>query len=377
VDNFIDEMVRIARRCERAEKEFNDEPLSGMCKALLRSCSDVERAWSRSWLGYQASVYIEGFQPVVAGEYFDEDEDDLHVSFRRRSRWREFSFEEVRKEILHRASVGLQQLHTINQAVRKVSKAFEAAREEVLPTLDAILSSHKDDTVLNDIRNKIDKLEDHIPAEKFLKKWMPKGQVMTSDPRVLSEGFRYPPHFQFQSWVLEQFTYGNQAQEMGKLIRRAVRYLEQKMQMKGKTVAKTSGKIFIGHGGSAVWRDLKDLLHDRLGLEHEEFNREATAGKSTKERLEEMLDNACFAFLVMTAEDEKADGTMMARANVIHEVGLFQGRLGFEKAIVLLEEGCGEFSNIHGLTQIRFPKGNIMAKSEEIRRVLEREGIIK
>jgi predicted nucleotide-binding protein len=45
--------------------------------------------------------------------------------------------------------------------------------------------------------------------------------------------------------------------------------------------------------------------------------------------------------------------------NVIHEVGLFQGRLGFKRAIVLLEEGCKEFSNIQGLGQIRYPKGNI------------------
>ena len=45
--------------------------------------------------------------------------------------------------------------------------------------------------------------------------------------------------------------------------------------------------------------------------------------------------------------------------------------------IILLEEGCSEFSNIVGLTQIRFPKGNIMAESEEVRRVLEREGILK
>jgi len=90
-----------------------------------------------------------------------------------------------------------------------------------------------------------------------------------------------------------------------------------------------------------------------------------------------MLDNAVFAFLVMTAEDERADGTKHARGNVIHEAGLFQGRLGFDKAIILLEDGCSEFSNIVGLTQIRFPQGNIMAKSEEIRRVLEREGIKK
>jgi hypothetical protein len=43
---------------------------------------------------------------------------------------------------------------------------------------------------------------------------------------------------------------------------------------------------------------------------------------------------------------------------------------------VLLEEGCTEFSNIHGLGQIRFPKGNIGAAFEEVRRVLEREDVL-
>ena len=62
--------------------------------------------------------------------------------------------------------------------------------------------------------------------------------------------------------------------------------------------------------------------------------------------------------------------------NVVHEAGLFQGRLGFEKAIILLEDGCEEFSNINGLGQIRFPKENITAAFEEIRRVLERENLI-
>jgi predicted nucleotide-binding protein len=63
--------------------------------------------------------------------------------------------------------------------------------------------------------------------------------------------------------------------------------------------------------------------------------------------------------------------------NVVHEAGLFQGRIGFTKAIVLLEEGCPEFSNIQGLGQIRFPKDNIAASFEEVRRVLEREGLIE
>lgn len=136
-----------------------------------------------------------------------------------------------------------------------------------------------------------------------------------------------------------------------------------------------TARVFIGHGQSPLWRELKDFLSDRLGLAWDEFNREAVAGFTTFERLSEMLDAANFAFMVMTAEDMHEDDKIHARQNVVHEVGLFQGRLGPRKAIILLEEGCIEFTNIVGLSQIRFPKGNIGAVFEEVRRVLEREGI--
>ena len=87
------------------------------------------------------------------------------------------------------------------------------------------------------------------------------------------------------------------------------------------------------------------------------------------------LDEAAFAFLVMTAEDTHVDSTAHARENVIHEAGLFQGRLGFERAIILLEDGCAQFSNIHGLTHIGFPRDNLEPAFEEIRLVLERERV--
>jgi predicted nucleotide-binding protein len=136
-------------------------------------------------------------------------------------------------------------------------------------------------------------------------------------------------------------------------------------------------KIFIGHGQSKVWRDLRDFITDRLGLSYDEFNAEPAAGMTNVERLSQMLANAAFAFLVLTAEDERADGGMQARMNVIHEAGLFQCRLGFKKAIILLEQDCEEFSNIAGLVQIRFPANQIRAAFDEIRQVLEREGIIQ
>lgn len=131
--------------------------------------------------------------------------------------------------------------------------------------------------------------------------------------------------------------------------------------------------IFIGHGHSLVWLQLKDFLTGRLHLDCDEFNAVSVAGRTTVARLQEMLERAWFAFLVMTGEDLHGDGAAHARENVVHEAGLFQGRLGFDRAIILLESGCAEFSNIEGLTTIQFPKGNISPAFEEIRRVLERE----
>lgn len=139
----------------------------------------------------------------------------------------------------------------------------------------------------------------------------------------------------------------------------------------------TNSHIFIGHGRSPMWRELKDFVNDRLGLPCDEFNKEMVAGITTFERIEDMLDSAVFAFLIMTAEDQHSDATTHARQNVVHEVGLFQGKLGPRKAIILLEDGCNEFSNIAGLSQIRFPEGQISTVFEEIRRVLEREGVIR
>jgi predicted nucleotide-binding protein len=135
-------------------------------------------------------------------------------------------------------------------------------------------------------------------------------------------------------------------------------------------------KIFIGHGHSLVWLKLKEFIVSYLNLPCDEFNAVPSAGIPIAVRLEQMLDDAAFAFLVLTAEDESADGTMQARMNVVHEAGLFQGRLGFKKAIVLLEEGCEKFSNIDGLGDIRFPSGKIEHIFEQVRRVLEREAII-
>ncbi len=131
--------------------------------------------------------------------------------------------------------------------------------------------------------------------------------------------------------------------------------------------------VFVGHGRSEQWRDLKDHLHEQHGFDIEAYEIGARAGHAIRDILEHMLEKSSFAILVLTGEDKDDEGELRARQNVVHELGLFQGRLGFSRAIVLLEEGTQEFSNIHGIHQIRYGKGRIRETYGDVLAVLRRE----
>lgn len=134
-----------------------------------------------------------------------------------------------------------------------------------------------------------------------------------------------------------------------------------------------SPTIFIGHGRDPQWRDLKDHLHEQHKYDVEAYETGARAGHAIRDILEEMLTQASFAVLVLTGEDATGDHQMRARQNVVHEVGLFQGKLGFARAIVLLEEGVEDFSNVSGIHQIRFSKGGIRETYGDVLATLRRE----
>ncbi len=132
-------------------------------------------------------------------------------------------------------------------------------------------------------------------------------------------------------------------------------------------------KVFIGHGRSTQWRDLKDHLTDKHKVEVVSYETGSRAGHSIRDILDDMSRSTNMALLVLTSEDELENGSAQARPNVIHETGLFQGKLGFDRAIVLLEEGCDEFSNLAGIQQLRFSKSNIRETFGDVIAVLKRE----
>ncbi len=140
-----------------------------------------------------------------------------------------------------------------------------------------------------------------------------------------------------------------------------------------KKTIRESISIFIGHGRSDQWRDLKDHLHEKHHFKVEAYEIGARAGYTITDVLKEMINSSSFALLVFTGENLDGEGKLHARENVIHETGLFQGKLGFRRAIVLLEEGCSEFSNVFGVHQIRFSKGNIKETFGDVLATIYRE----
>lgn len=370
----IEELSDISRRCKNASIQFETLGFDKELLALEDVIRKVERASSNSWLGYQSNVYYVSFSIPAPGDHFSKEWglQDTYVN-RVSNNWVEYSPEQVKEYIFDKS--GVSEDTEFAEVAYQTGKLFDSMKDELSSLLTILLEDTSAD-VIEGYRDEAKKIKPYFSQEDLLKSQQPRGQVISRDALAMSQGFIAPPHVVVRSWLYSLRSYFTQIEELSKIADRAATYLRQKYRenVPGKL---TQGKVFIGHGRSSLWRDLSHFLSERLKLDWDEFNRESTAGISIKERLETMLDQASFAFLIMTAEDEHSDSTLHARENVIHEVGLFQGRLTFKRAIILLEEGCQEFSNIHGVGQIRFPKGNIRAAFEDIRMVLEREGLIE
>lgn len=370
-----EELFALAEKSKKAASGADSDDLAKPLSALEEAARTIGRSFSGSWQGYHSRVYYAGFSPPPPGAHFSQEwglMDNYASSLGSRGNWQEYDAEEVKAHI--RKLAGAPDLDKAHKAADAASETFEFAKSEIISVLQNELEE-REDGFLENLKKELEKLEP-LSTFEVAQHLSPKGQIMTRDTVVLGQGTQVPPHMSLIAeiqGIRHVFAICNSA---GEIAIKAGSHLERKFRRR-KAAERIGTNIFIGHGRSHAWRDFKDFVQDRLKLPWDEFNRVPVAGVTNIARLSEMLDAAAIAFLVMTAEDEMADGALQARMNVVHEAGLFQGRLGFSRAIVMLEEGCGQFSNIEGLGQIRFPRGNISAAFEEVRRVLEREGLIE
>jgi predicted nucleotide-binding protein len=332
----------------------------------------LDKSHSRSWFGDHSSTYYGDFQAPPGGRTFDVEwgfVPGFHGS--NNPGWRTYSRDDIKAFVF--ADIGEDIFQVMHDLAEEVVEQFSIVRDQSLDVIEA-LSSKVSSKAIARYRDTLENKIKPYTVTDYLNSCIKSAPNMTRDSEEIAKGRIVPAHIQYWGPFQSIDVNRQRLRELASTLRKTIEAVNLSNEI---DIPMTASKtIFLGHGGSEQWRVLKDFLKERLGLAFEEFNRISPAGISTQERLGEMLDKCGFAFLVFTAEDVHADKSLHARENVIHEAGLFQGRLGWRRAIVLLEEGCDEFSNIIGLGQIRFAKNNIASCFEEIRRVLEREGLL-
>ncbi|MCD7059127.1 TIR domain-containing protein [Pelagibacterium xiamenense] len=369
----FEELFSLAENLRSTAELGHGDEFNAPLEALQAVANKVQKSFSGSWLGYHSRVYYANLVPAPPGANFSQEWGlkELFGDMGSHGDWREFDAETVKGHIADLA--GNPDLTAQREAAEKAIETFRSCKSDILSILGDQLEQ-KPDRFLQALLDELEALKPMSVGD-VVQHWSPSGQIMTRDMVAMGQRTQVPPHIEPLAEVASiRHSFGI-CTNAADIAAKAASHLERKSR-RNAAAERVGTNVFIGHGRAGAWRELKDFVQDRLGLPWDEFNRVPVAGVTNIARLSEMLDAAAVALLVLTAEDELADGGMQARMNVIHEAGLFQGRLGFTRAIVLLEEGCEEFSNIQGLGQIRFPRGNIGAAFEEVRRVLEREKLI-
>ena len=321
-----EELLGIADRLETFGRAADDLEAKSSLDQLEKQATAVGKAWSGSWLGYHARVYYEGLNPPPAGAHFSQ-EWGMQESWPIRDTtgiWQEFVAEDVETVIRERA--GNPDLSRAEEVAEAARNALESEKGDAL-SLFATAVSEEPDAFLSAIQEQVEKTVALSKAQ-ILRRWEPAGQVMSRDSLAFTQGFKVAPHLSILADVEALRQAPAACLRLCLLARKAGSHLARKAR-RAKRSQEIGTNVFIGHGRSPLWRELKDFIQDRLNLPWDEFNRVPVAGFTNIARLSEMLNAASIAFLIMTGEDEQAGGKVHARMNVVHEAGLFQGRLGF------------------------------------------------
>ena len=370
---LLEDISQIVREMDNLKDQANGLEIPNILRKMEIAAREVGNSWSKSWLGYQANVYYEYFRPPAKNAFFNRNHGITyrgHQRYATTGEWEEYEPDRVTNEIHKRA--GDPDMKPVLDFRNHATSRVEWNRRRLLSVIDAGLTGSHSDFLLQ-LQEELNLLKVHTETE-LLEERKPEPPYQTDDPRAIQQGLKAPPHF----WVISRVDSIQSVLKAIQFIGEIGRHLELhfSQQLPVPPLRPVGSNVFIGHGRSYAWRELKDFMEDQLGLHVDEFNSIQVAGTSITDRLMEMLRSATIAFLVMTGEDQQPTGELRPRENVVHEAGLFQGHLGFQRAIVLLEEGCAKFSNNAGLIHINFPKNNIRAAFQDVREVLDREGVL-
>lgn len=134
-------------------------------------------------------------------------------------------------------------------------------------------------------------------------------------------------------------------------------------------------KAFISHGKKSVALNKLEEFLRALGIEPLVVKEQPSLDKTLDDKVNYYLSQADFVIILATGDD-KVEGKLQPRQNVIHEVGLAQNTHA-GKIIYLLEEGAEFPSNIKPKVYEPFKQRNMMNAFLHIAKELRAYGMLK
>jgi len=115
-----------------------------------------------------------------------------------------------------------------------------------------------------------------------------------------------------------------------------------------------SRNVFIVHGHAEEWKSRVARFVEKLGYQPVILHEQPDEGRTIIEKLEAHARDACFALILLTADDvgscrDAPQLNTRARQNVVLEYGYFLALLGRKRVCALYEESVELPSDLHGL----------------------------
>jgi hypothetical protein len=134
--------------------------------------------------------------------------------------------------------------------------------------------------------------------------------------------------------------------------------------------------VFIAHGADPQWEEVRRFLGQECQVPVYALD-PSVPGAALDEAMRPQLARCGFAVCVLAAADTFPGDGGRAEQSLVHQAGILQGRYGFRRVAMLVEEGCATFSNVAGLIRLDFAAGHVESTFWQLERMLRREGVMR
>ncbi len=261
MNEIADDLFETAEQLDSLKARFEADSVKEPLQMLEDTARKLGKSWSGSWLGYHSRVYYEGFHAPPPGARFSQEWGLMDVAFGDTvGYWKEYDYDYVKKAVSDAANnPNLKEAKKVSEGARGL---IDDKRAEILSLMGTALET-RDDTFLSKLKQTVEDTSVPRTAD-FVKLFCPTGKVFTRDAVAAGQGPQTPPHIDILANVLALRAPEVACENLAKTAKQAAAHLVKRRRYSTRGAA--GDKVFIGHGRSLIWKELKDFVQDRLQL---------------------------------------------------------------------------------------------------------------